>query len=179
MTTEKKEGLKKLVGELEQMVPRVRSTVNFQLTFTDIEGPNLGKRVTVPNDGYTIRELLDRFTSGVMPNVRREPMYPTEDMTLDDIDVEKLGQYDLFDKDQVLVQMKEIILRAAKQQAAQRTAAEKGDQDRGDQSSEKKSKSYQYDKGKKGQGKERERPGPSEASERPRKSGTTPNKDQG
>lgn len=36
--------------------------------------------VAVPNDSYTIRELLDKFTTGIMPNVFKEGTYSDDDL---------------------------------------------------------------------------------------------------
>lgn len=114
------------------------------------EGP-FSKSLTQPNMAYTVREILDRFTAGTSPAVAQAPIWASEDMSIDDIDLEKLGQYDLFDKEQALVRAKEIIL-AARRQAevlkrkdVERSTDSGGESDRGTRVSSGKSKSYKYD----------------------------------
>lgn len=52
---------------------------------------------TVPDESYTMRELLDRFTRGLDPSVARQPTNDGLD-TLDSPDLEKLRDSDLVDR---------------------------------------------------------------------------------
>ncbi|MEM3318498.1 MAG: hypothetical protein QXT80_03010 [Thermoplasmatales archaeon] len=52
--------------------------------------------LTVPDMSYTVRELLEKFTSGVMPAVERNPLYE-DDPDFDNIDPSRLGDFDLVD----------------------------------------------------------------------------------
>lgn len=52
--------------------------------------------MTVPDQSYTVRELLQKFTSGGMPDVAKVPQYE-EDPDFDDIDPTRLPDFDLAD----------------------------------------------------------------------------------
>lgn len=133
------------------------------------------KSQTVPDQSYSIKDLLSKHVHGVDLSVSNQPIWM--EMDIDDVDMEKLGQYDLFDKEQTLVKAKEIILQAGKE-AAQRAAAAKELEDRG----RVKSSSKKYDESKKDESKGgsggQVKPGEAGLGQRPRKSGTSPSKDE-
>lgn len=64
------------------------------------EKPNLSKSETVPNQTFTIQEIITRFTGGIMPNVNRKIEYDQEDLkdpNFDLIDPTRRPDYDLVD----------------------------------------------------------------------------------
>lgn len=64
------------------------------------EKPNLCESETVPNQTFTIQEIITRFTGGIMPNVNRKIEYDQEDLrepNFDAIDPTRRPDYDLVD----------------------------------------------------------------------------------
>lgn len=64
------------------------------------EKPNLFESETVPNQTYTIQEIITRFTGGIMPNVNRKIEFDQEDLSdenWDAIDLTRRPDYDLVD----------------------------------------------------------------------------------
>lgn len=64
------------------------------------EKPNLSESETVPNQTYTIQEIITRFTGGIMPNVNRQIEFDQEDLreeNFDAIDPTRRPDYDLVD----------------------------------------------------------------------------------
>jgi hypothetical protein len=72
----------------------------------------LGKSLTVPDEAYTIKELLHRHTNGIdMSGIQKMPIYD-EEVTFDTPDFQKIHNSDLTDKNLFLeetkLKMKEI-----------------------------------------------------------------------
>lgn len=64
------------------------------------EKPNLLESETVPNQTFTIQEIITRFTGGIMPNVNRKIEFDQEDLrdpNFDLIDPTRRPDYDLVD----------------------------------------------------------------------------------
>ena len=64
------------------------------------EKPNIDKSETVPNQTFTIQEIITRFTGGIMPNVNRKIEFDQEDPrdeNFDAIDPTRRPDYDLVD----------------------------------------------------------------------------------
>ena len=64
------------------------------------EKPNLHESETVPNQTFTIQEIITRFTGGIMPNVNRKIEFDQEDLrneNFDAIDPTRRPDYDLVD----------------------------------------------------------------------------------
>ena len=64
------------------------------------EKSNIDKSETVPNQTFTIQEIITRFTGGIMPNVNRKISYDQEDLreeNFDAIDPTRRPDYDLVD----------------------------------------------------------------------------------
>ena len=60
-------------------VPYTRFAHQFTLGYIGSPGEECtGEIVTVPDQTYSIRELLSRFTSGLMPAVGRQPQYDSD-----------------------------------------------------------------------------------------------------
>lgn len=115
----------------------------FVLLASDKEKP-VGKSETIPDQSISVKELLLKFTQGIEP-VGRNPVYMSEDMSLDDVDLSKVGQYDLFDKDQLLVELKQRVLDSRKKLREAQEGKE-GNQEGAPVTSKKsKSSSYKYD----------------------------------
>lgn len=56
--------------------------------------------LTVPDQAYTIEQLMERHRAGVLTDVQTRS-YFHDDMTFDDDDVEEFGRMDIFDKQQL------------------------------------------------------------------------------
>ena len=64
------------------------------------EKPNLSESETVPNQTFTIQEIITRFTGGIMPNVNRKIEFDQEDLREENfnaIDPTRRPDYDLVD----------------------------------------------------------------------------------
>lgn len=70
------------------------------------EKPNLDASETVPDDSYSIKELMVRFTNNLDLPIR-DAIYPDEDTTnFDAPDVEKLKAMDILDRSEYLANLK-------------------------------------------------------------------------
>lgn len=62
---------------------------------------NDGKSQTVQDESYTIRELLEKHTQGLMPNVGLNPQYDHDEPTHDDDVTLRSPDFDLSDIDKM------------------------------------------------------------------------------
>lgn len=62
---------------------------------------NSGKSITVQNEAYTIKELLEKHTQGLMPSVGLNPQYDHEEATHDDDITHRKPNLDLTDIDEL------------------------------------------------------------------------------
>jgi len=92
---------------LQSNLMKLRKITNFQLTDQDKE-TILGQTVTVPNEAYTIREIMEKFTHGISPEIEKSPIYGTDDMDYDDEDHSKLLDLDPVDKQDVINRLQTI-----------------------------------------------------------------------
>lgn len=74
---------------------RFRSTNDFKLKPTDMEQPK-GKSLTVPDDTYTVQELLERHARG-LPLAGRAGEY-LEDSDIEDDDLEAYNRMDITER---------------------------------------------------------------------------------
>lgn len=72
--------------------------VNFVLLPEHCEHPD-PVSVTVPDESYSIRDLLEKFSRGVDPGVMRSPSYDS-DASHESVDLEKLRDSDLVDREE-------------------------------------------------------------------------------
>lgn len=79
---------------------RIRNTIDFVLEPRDMEKGG-GKSLTVQDDSFTVRELLERHTTGMELSVTKAPIYGEADAELDGLDLEKVKQLDLFDRQEL------------------------------------------------------------------------------
>lgn len=56
--------------------------------------------LTLPNEAYSIHELLLKYTQGIMPSVVREGSYGSDQF--DDPDLSKVGSVDMTERDDLL-----------------------------------------------------------------------------
>lgn len=64
---------------------------------------------TIPNETYTIRELLEKHTRGLDMNVGREPIFGEEEADFDSPDLNQIHQMDLYDVQEHLNKTKTLI----------------------------------------------------------------------
>lgn len=65
---------------------------------------NTQPSLTVPDQSYTIKELLMRFTSGGMPDIAKTGTYE-DDPSFEDIDPTRLGDFDLADLTELQIEL--------------------------------------------------------------------------
>jgi len=75
--------------------------MNFttQSTFKNLPShseTNNSDTITVPGEAYTIRELLEKHTQGIYPQIAKEPQYE-ENPDFENIDITKNPDFDLTD----------------------------------------------------------------------------------
>jgi len=85
---------------------RVRSQADFRLTSRDRERP-IGRSLTIPDDSYSIQDLLQRHLDGMAPDVLKSPLYDLQadedsDQGHDLEDMSKFPDLDFADQDSVL-----------------------------------------------------------------------------
>lgn len=73
-----------------------RTWYNYKLTEEDQE-KNSGDLITIPDQAYTIKEILEKFTNGVLPDLTKLSGYPDEEPTFDDTDPIRDPAFDLAD----------------------------------------------------------------------------------
>lgn len=83
--------------------------MNFRLRESDVEGARRGKDMTVPDQSYTVKELLIKHAQGIDPLVSRGGVFDTEDMGHDDPDFEKVSTMDLSDRQEIVEQAQSVV----------------------------------------------------------------------
>lgn len=73
-----------------------RTNYNFVLEEVDKEH-NHAPSLTVPDMSYTMKEIIEKFTQGVLPDLSKVGGYPEEDPTFDDTDPVRDPAWDLAD----------------------------------------------------------------------------------
>lgn len=91
-------------------MPRVRNSANFVFRKEDMERVSGKSSLTVQDDSYTVREILEKYSHGVDPQVVKRGVFPEEDAVLDDLDLEKVGQLDLFDRSELARDYREALI---------------------------------------------------------------------
>lgn len=85
--------------------------------------------VTVPDQAYSIQELLERHRQGILTDtgISREGFYPDgeEEPNFDDPDLEKLSNSDLVDKQQYLGELQDRIDKGKKIDAKRKSEKDK------------------------------------------------------
>lgn len=108
----------------------------FKLSPSHLEKVKDKVSATVPDEAYTVRELYERFASGLMTDVGKESVYyggedPSDDLH-DFADAEKIGQLDIAEMDllreEIAAQQKDrksVIDDVAQQNKAKREAEQR------------------------------------------------------
>ena len=81
-----------------------RNPYNFKLEAKDLENKE-GKSLTVPDQSFTVQEILLKFTSGIPLNIGLEVEYEGDDPSFDDIDETRQPDFDLADATNALNQI--------------------------------------------------------------------------
>lgn len=84
---------------MENQTKKFRTHYNYRKRKADIEHP-VGTSETLPDQNYTIREILQKFSSGISPSIAKVPIYddnpefdnydPTRDLDFDLTDAVRL-----------------------------------------------------------------------------------------
>lgn len=70
------------------------------------EKANTAPTETVPDQSYTIRDIINRFTGGILPNIQRNVSFD-EDPTFDSDDITRRPDFDLVDATEALASLSE------------------------------------------------------------------------
>lgn len=82
---------------MKQAKLKIRYKFNYQLSKNDLEVPT-GVSQTIAGETYTIRELMQKHTRGILPEgIIRQGIYG-EDQDHDSEDLQKVKQMDLYDQ---------------------------------------------------------------------------------
>lgn len=85
---------------------RFRLAHTFKIGESDVEHP-VGKSMTVPDQAFTIQDILDKYTQGVDVGNYREGVYDSADADFDDMDLEKVPHMDLVERENLLEQVQQ------------------------------------------------------------------------
>lgn len=66
----------------------------------------IGPSETIPDQSYTITEIITRFTGGILPNIQRNVSYD-DDPSFDSDDITKRPDFDLVDASEALSSLSE------------------------------------------------------------------------
>lgn len=72
VTTTKNQNMKK--SKTETQKPKFVTCYSYKLTAKGMEHPE-GDSLTVPNDAYSIRDLMERFVKGIPPQIAKLPRF--------------------------------------------------------------------------------------------------------
>lgn len=97
---------------------KIRTPYNYEIVEGEI---NSGEIVTIPDESYTIEEILDKFTKGIHLGIEQDGQYSDSD-DFDDVD-ERTYLNDLSDIDDVQASMVE---RRKRKQSKSQKADDKG-----------------------------------------------------
>lgn len=91
-----------MTNSKQYTTPFFTSTINWKLKDRHKEHPS-GLSETVPDDSYTIADLVKKFASGVDPAISKIANYGGDDdeVDFDDIDMQKAAQADYTDVDEI------------------------------------------------------------------------------
>jgi len=81
---------------------RLRLAHDFKLKLHDMEHPR-GATLTIFNEAYTIRQVIEKFSQGLDLGQHREGVF-TENATHDDYDYNQLLSLDLAERDEIINQ---------------------------------------------------------------------------
>lgn len=70
------------------------------------EKANTAPTETVPDQSYTISEIINRFTGGILPNIQRNVSFD-DDPTFDSDDITRRPDFDLVDASEALASLSE------------------------------------------------------------------------
>lgn len=87
-----------------KQTPKFRS--NYIRVEKGIFEKNDGSSATVPDQSFTIRQLFDRYSMGMLPNIGRDPIYDDEE-NFDNYDRTNDPDFDLADATERLQQLSE------------------------------------------------------------------------
>lgn len=93
----------------------IRSRFNYE----KMENPEIShkhKNMTIPGESYNLRDLVKKMKLGIMPPVERAAIWQ-ENPEHSDLDLSKVHNYDLFEKQEV-IQEQNSLLNRLKQDAA-------------------------------------------------------------
>lgn len=90
-----------------------------------------GVSMTVPDESYSVRELLEKFTQGTLGPIQKQPLFD-EGVNFDSDDLEKIAHMDLVDKAEVMAAIQERIAILKRKLADEKKAADFRDKEEKD-----------------------------------------------
>ncbi|AXH73437.1 MAG: hypothetical protein [Microviridae sp.] len=88
---------------------KLRSRYGFELQKKDMETPK-GVSVTVPDDSYSVRELLDRHQKGLAFGIQRLGQFDDiDDEDFDALDMNDLQNQEMYEKSEIMEEAKETL----------------------------------------------------------------------
>lgn len=94
--------MKKKKENVKDLWP-LRTQRQYVLLEKDMETPK-GVSMTVEDDSYTVKQLLEKFARGIDPMISKVPLeLGDEDATLDDMDLNEVQRMDLVEREELLV----------------------------------------------------------------------------
>jgi len=105
---------------MKKKIPTYRTPSNYHL-HPRVYEKNDDPSMTIPGESYSIRELLEKQTQGIMPPIHRQQIYD-ENPTFDTDTTVHNPDYDLTDKENLLIEKKaqlELLIKEQKQKKDQ------------------------------------------------------------
>lgn len=92
-----------MFGNVISTSPRITSCIGWRLTDKHKEAP-VGESQTIPDQSYTIADLVKKMARGVDPAISKVPNFggDDEELDFDDVDVRQAAEADLADSDEIL-----------------------------------------------------------------------------
>lgn len=106
--------------------PRLRNRYDFKLKDTDMEYTK-GKSLTVQDDSFTIKEILEKYTRGIDPMITKLGHFPDEEPDEDDMDLEKFNRLEIGEQNEIVKETMQKGKNAEKRLKEVQTAKEKAE----------------------------------------------------
>lgn len=93
--------------------PKLRNRYGFTLRKEDMEATR-GKSLTIQDDSFTIKEILEKFTRGIDPMISKVGHYPDEEPDFDDEDLEQFNKLEFSEQREIMSDTSELGKKARK-----------------------------------------------------------------
>lgn len=103
---------------------KLRSRYNFVLTKEDMETSTM-KSLTVPDETYTVKEILEKSKNGLIPSLSGKAFYMENEMDHEDDDLDKFNRSDMQEKAEILERARETVNTWERAESLKKAAADK------------------------------------------------------